>query len=408
MPTFRYTAKNKTAKTVSGREEAFSKNELAARLQSQGLFVISIHEAEKKKELDASRQLALSVKGKRKSLKLYDFIFLARNLSTMLSSGVTLLRSLKLVSQQTESLKLAKTLEKCLQDVQGGLSFEEAVRKYPKIFSNLWCGIIQVGEASGNLPQVLNRLADFLEMRAEFEGKIKGALVYPCILLVAATVAVGVFVKFIFPTFHDMFAQFDLELPALTRAVLGLAGFLERNFFLLSGLIAIIVFTFLFAKKQPFFKNLLDSYTLKLPLLGQAVFLACAERFTSILHILLESGLPLVYSLNIASNNVGNKLMERQLAGVALKVKDGSSLSDELSRIQVFPPLVSEMAKVGEETGNMPDIFKKISAHYRKELVNKIDRVVASFEPLMVVFMGLVIGSIVIALFLPIFRMTAI
>ncbi|MFO8053236.1 MAG: type II secretion system F family protein [Candidatus Omnitrophota bacterium] len=404
MPKFNYLAKNKEAKTVKGQEIVSSKEELISRLRERGLYIISLtQEGKKDKENQDNLRKA---KGKRGSLKLQDLTFLARNLATMLSSGVTLLRSLKLVSNQTESVKLAKVLQQCAKEVRGGLSFKDAVKKHPNIFSRLWVGIIQVGEASGNLPFVLNKLADFLEMRMEFERKIKSALVYPVILIAASLIAVFIFIKIIFPKFKDLFKQFDIELPGLTKFVLSAAGFLEENFFLIIGFIILAFVAFVFLKKKPETKLVIDKFMLKAPFIADIMFLVYIERFTSILHILLESGLPLVYSLTVASDSVGNQALQRQLQRVSERVKEGGSLSEELTKIGVFPVLVSEMAKIGEETGSMPDVFDKVSKHYSRELTTKIDRLVSAFEPLMIVVMGVVIGIIVVALFLPMFKIS--
>ncbi len=403
MKLFYYTVKDKKGHTARGQGEAGSKKELLSRLRGQGFFVISVQED--KVEKISPQKTNKKFQGKRNSIKIQDYCFLARNLATMLSSGITLLRSLNLVAYQTESLKLAKVMKQCSESVRGGLSFEKAIREHPAVFSDLWAGIVEVGEASGNLPSVLNRLADYLEMRMEFERKIKSALVYPIILVCAVSVALFVFLKFIFPQFEQMFSQFDITMPALTVYVLSIAGFLERNFFFFLGGAVLAVIAFFRLKRRPDVKKILDKLILKMPLIGDIVFLGCVERFASVFYILLESGLALVYSLNSASSNIGNTVLEKQLANVNRNVKEGGSLSEELNRAGIFPILVVEMAKIGEETGSMPDVFKKVAAHYQKELSTTVERLVAAFEPLMIVFMGLVVGTIVISLFLPIFQL---
>lgn len=409
MATFYYTAKNKDAQTVKGQEDAGSAKEFISRLRGRGLFVISFQQG----QMGGAKPLSPKISGGKRArvkmnrIKLQDFAFLARNLSTLLSSGVTLLHSLNLVAYQTESLKLAKILNKCSEQIRGGLSFEETIKKYSNVFPSLWAGIVKVGEASGNLPFVLSRLADYLEIRIDFERKIKSALIYPVILIAVAIIAVFVFIRFIFPQFQDIFQQFDVELPLMTQIILDLAGFLQKYFFWLLGLFVTAIVALNHLRRNPEVKKNLDRFILKLPLAGDVVFLTCVERFTSILHILLESGLPLVYSLEVTSKSIGNFALEQRLFFIIGKVKEGASLSDELTKAEIFPILVSEMAKIGEETGSMPDVFSKVSEHYRKELTTKIDRMVAAFEPLMVIFMGFVIGAIVISLFLPMFQMAA-
>ncbi len=403
MPRYDYIVKTKDSKTLKGTQDATSKDELIARLRARGFFIVSIKE-QKPSTRAAGAKLFSQSKGKRASVKVYDLAFFARNLATTLSSGVTLLRSLEIIAHQTESSGLAKVLQNCCNDIKSGLSFGEAVEKYPKVFSNLWSGIVRVGETSGNLPFVLERLADFLEMRMEFERRIKSALIYPGILMGAAAIAIFVFLKFIFPKFSDLFKQFDIELPWATQAIFAISNFLEDNFGIILLAILGLIVAFFILKKNPEVKRFWHKTSLKLPLIGEMIFLSALERLTSTIHILLESGLPLVYTLEVSARSVGNIILEEKLLAVGQKVRGGSSLSEEFSKEGIFPMLVSEMSKIGEETGSMPEVFKKISLHYRKDLTTKIERFITAFEPLMIIFMGIVIGGIVVSLFLPLFK----
>jgi type IV pilus assembly protein PilC len=344
-------------------------------------------------------------KGKRTSVKLYDMVFLARNLATTLSSGVTLLRSLEIISSQTESVKLGKVLSECSTSVKEGLSFKEAISKYPSIFSPLWRAIIEVGEASGNLPTVLDRLADYLDLRMEFERKIISALIYPSILIGAMTIAVFVFFKFILPKFVVIFKDFGVLLPLPTRIVFSIASFIDKNFIWVIGVFIAIIIAINIFLRRPETKETRDKMFLKLPLLGELIFLFALDRFTSTIYILLESGLPLVYALEIAARGIGNTVLEKNVLFIKNRVKDGASLSREFAKLNIFPALISEMAKIGEETGSMPEIFKKISAHYNKELTIRVERLIVAFEPLMILILGVVIGAIVISLFLPLFKL---
>ncbi len=405
MPQFKYKVKTKSGKTIRSHEEAASKVDLTSRLQREGYFIISV--SKQKSKFAKERKLSLyRKKGKRKSIKIADLTFLAHNLATALSSGVTLLRSLELVSLQSESSKLESILRKCSAHIRDGLSLGEAVDRYPGVFSLFWRGIIKVGESSGNLPFVLERLADYLEMRMEFERKIKSAMVYPVILTVAAILAVFVFLKFIFPKFGELFQSFDIELPALTKFVFSLSQFVQQWWLLIGFILIGGVFLLKRFHDSLEGKSFIDRVSLKIPLLGDILYLIYIERFTSIVHIMLESGLTLVYTLDIAANSIGNSVFKRKLNSAAQRVKEGGSLSEQLTREGIFPILVSEMSKIGEETGTMPDIFKKVSEYYRKELNSKVERIVAAFEPLMIVVMGVMIGILVIALFLPLFKIS--
>ncbi|MDD4955584.1 MAG: type II secretion system F family protein, partial [Candidatus Omnitrophica bacterium] len=268
MPKYSYLAKTRDAKTIKEVEEAPSREELIARLKTRGLFIVSINEtsAESEKSLLSffSKQ-----KGRRSSIKLYDLAFLARNLATTLSSGVTLLRSLEIISSQTESAKLGKILKECSKLIKEGLSFKEAVAKYPGAFSPLWRAIVEVGEASGNLPTVLDKLADYLEIRMEFERKIISAMIYPLILLGAMTIAVFVFFKFILPKFIAIFKDFGITLPLPTQIIFNIADFIDKNFLMvIIGTIALIV-GIVFFMRRPETKDFRDRVSLKLPIVGE-------------------------------------------------------------------------------------------------------------------------------------------
>jgi type IV pilus assembly protein PilC len=401
MPKYRYIVKTKDARTIKDVEEASSREEIVSRLKARGFFIVSVKEA---KEAKPSTFLWSHRRGKRSSVKLHDLALFARNLATTLSSGVTLLRSLEVISSQTESIVLEKILKECGKDVREGLSLKEAIAKHPKIFSPLWQGIVEVGEVSGNLPFVLEKLAEYLEIRIELERKILSALVYPAILIFAAIVALLIFFKFIIPKFIMLFEQFNAELPTPTKIIFSLSRFLEKNFFLvLIGFVFLIV-GFSVIKKQPNIKKILDRISLKI----NVVFLSYLERLTSTMHILLESGLPLVYTLEIAAQVVGNSLLQKNLLLIKDRVKDGASLSEEFKKWEIFPLLISEMTKIGEETGTMTEVLRKVSQHYQRELSIKMERILSAFEPIIILIMGVIIGGVVISLFLPLFKIASI
>jgi len=401
MPKYIYLAKTKDAKTIREREGAPSKEELVSRLRARGLYIVSIKEV---KEEKGPREFLVIKKGKRSSIKAHDLALFARNLSTTLSSGVTLLRSLEVIANQTESASLEKILKECIEDVREGLSLSEAIAKRPHVFSSLWQGIIEVGEAGGNLPFILERLADYLEMRIEFERKIKSALIYPSVLMFAVVFALLFFLKFVLPKFTSLFTQFNITLPLPTQIVFKIGDFFKKNFLLIILGIGVLIFSFTFFRRRPLMKRIWDKVNFKLPIIGKLVLLSCLERLTSTIYILLDSGLPLVYTLEVAAKATNHTFLEKDLLFVKEKVREGASLSDELRKMNIFPLLISEMAKIGEETGSMPEVFKKISLHYQKELTTKVERLIAAFEPLMILFMGIIIGGIVISLFLPLFK----
>jgi type IV pilus assembly protein PilC len=408
MPQFSYTAKTKDSHTVKEVVVAPSREELVARLRARNLFVVSISEIKEKTKSSSAFSFSSRTKGKRSNIKLYDLTFFARNLSTTLYSGVTLLRSLEILSSQTESFKFEKILQDISKNVKEGLSLSEAVAKYPVVFSTLWRGIVEVGEASGNLPFVLEKLASYLELRMEFERKIKSALVYPSILIVASTIALMVFFLIILPKFAELFKSFGADLPLFTRMLFSGTEFVLKNIVVLCITTVILIVVAINYIKRPATRRSWDKLKLQLPLVGSLFFLACIERLTSTIYILLDSGLPVVYTLEVAARSVGNTLIEENILQIKDRVREGASLSKELSNMQIFPLLISEMAKIGEETGTMPKVFHKIATHYQTDMSTRVDRLVSAFEPIMIIVMGVVIGGLVIALFLPLFRIASI
>ncbi len=406
MPKFKYVAKTQEGKTVEEVVKLSTRDDVIARLRAKGLFIVSIKEVKERTGGPSFFSSFITTKGKRTKIEPNDLAFLARNLSTTLSSGLTLLRSLEILSFQAESVRLEKILKQCSEYIKEGLSLSEAIVKYPRVFSPLWRGLVEVGEASGNLPFVLEKIADYLEVRINFERKIKGALIYPAILLFVAIGAVLIFFKLILPKFTSLFEQFDIELPLLTRTLFSISKFLETNFILVLAIMAGVVFGFSFFAKQTETKKLWDRIKLKLPIIGDLASLTALERLTSTIFILLDSGLPLVYTLEVVARGTGNSVLEKSLLQVTERVRDGASLSDEFRKLEIFPLLISEMAKIGEETGNMPQVFSKISAHYQKDLTSRIERLIAAFEPVMIVLIGVMVGGVVIALFLPLFKLS--
>jgi len=405
MPKFNYIAKSKEGKTHKGLTHALSREDLIGRLKAKGFYIISITSLKEKGGRSSIGRLHR--RGKRVGVKLIDLTFFARNLATTLSSGVTLLRSLEIIAHQTESAHMEKVLRKSCEHIKSGLSFSEAIAKHPAIFSTLWRGIVHVGETSGNLPFVLEKLADYLDLRMEFERKIKSALVYPVILVVAAVLALIIFLKFILPKFIKIFDQFDIVLPLPTRIIFAISRFFSDYFvFVIAGMVG-AVFLFIVLKDQPLVRKCWDRLCFKIPLLGKVMLTFFLERITSTLYILLDSGIPVVYALEITSASIGNSLLQDNVIFVKDRVREGASLSEELRQVEIFPLLVSEMTKIGEETGTISDVFHKVSVHYRKELTTRVERIIAAFEPLMIIFMGVVIGGVVVSLFMPLFRISS-
>ena len=399
MPKFEYIAKNRQSEVKKGLIEASSQQEAIRKIQAQGLFVSSIRQSRDEKIAASKMQ-----KARHTGIKTSDLATFARQTGILLNSGVNLLRCLEITSIQCESTHLKAVLQQIIKYVESGMSLTNALEKYPKVFNSMWVGLVETGEASGNLSSVLSKLADYLEMRMEFKREIITALIYPVILFLAASGALFFFTVFIIPKFSEIFKQFDITLPVLTQFLFVFSRFMQANILWVFLSIAGFIYILKWYKNTPEGKALLDRVKLKVPMVKDFFYTSALEKFASEAAILLESGVPIIYALEVAQRNVGNIVLEQILSRVKEKVRGGAALSEQLAITGFFPPMIVEMVKVGEEVGNLSEMFNKISQHYQKELATRIKRFVAMFEPLMILFMGGVIGTIVISLFLPLFQ----
>jgi len=399
MALYQCVVKDKEGKRLKKVEEASSEKELIEKLRNQNFFIISIKELGKKKE-------KVFLKHKRKSLKPHDLVFFARNLAITLSAGLPLVRSLEILSFQTESAKLSKILQGVIKEIKRGFSLSEAIAKFPQAFSSLWIGMIESGEASGNIVFTLEKLADYLEMRVDFERKIKSFLIYPSILFIIATVVVFVFFKVILPRFNEILKQFDISLPLPTRIFFNISKFVNEYIWLIILAVVGSIFIFWWGRKIKGGRAFWDKLSLNLPLLSRITRLIYLERYCSLMYILLESGIPIVYALEIVGKSMGSMIFQERIFQIKEEVKRGRRLSSEMMKLSLFPPLIAEVIHVGEEAGNLSEMFEKLSIYYQKELSTRIERLVYIFEPVMIVIMAAIVGSIVISLFLPLFKIS--
>ncbi len=405
MAAFSYIAKDKESNTRRGVVKAESKDEALKILQTRQFYVIAITAVKEEEEKLVSQQAQVR-RFARSRIKLEDLALLARQLATLLSSGVPLLRSLEVVSLQCESKKLESILRRMINDVREGLSLTESIAKYRRVFSSLWRGLIDTGESSGNLAEVLERLAEYLELRQEFLRRLISAIIYPLILLGAGIAALLVFTFVILPKFQEIFKEAGIELPVLTKFIFDTTNFVTAHIWLVLVVVAGIFFGIQYFLRQEKGKILIDKLKLKVPLLKDFFRIFYLEKFSSTAFILFQSGVPIVYALDVIQRSMNNSIIEKVLDEVKNKVKVGESLSSELSKSGFFPPLVIEMTAIGEEVGNFPEMFSKISHHYRVALQTKIERATSFFEPVMILCMGFGIGILVIALFLPLFQVS--
>ncbi|MFA5144983.1 MAG: type II secretion system F family protein [Candidatus Omnitrophota bacterium] len=410
MPKFFYIARNKSGDKETGLEDAGSQDEVIVKLQAKGLLVVSVSPENKNGQHPAAPEITAKVKFKPKRSRITsdDMVLFCRQLATLLGAGVTILKSLDIISQQVASRRLYIIIKELQKDMEGGLSFHEAMAKHKVVFSDLWINLVESGEASGNLAMVLSRLASYLEKAAAFKKKFISALIYPAILFIAGSSALLFLTIKIIPTFVELFKGFKIKLPFLTQVLVSVSGFVRHYILFIIIAIALGIFVLRrFISTKPGRRSF-EKFLFSLPVFGEFFRVLIIERFTSEMATLVESGVPILYSLEIAEHSVGNLTLGDIIHNIKDDVRGGKPLSQPLERSGFFDPMAVQMIAIGEEIGELSSMFKRLNAFYQEYVDTFLTRFASMFEPIMLVFMGLVVGIMVIGMFLPIFQITQI
>ncbi|MFH1201950.1 MAG: type II secretion system F family protein [Candidatus Omnitrophota bacterium] len=411
MPKFFYVARTNDGQKRTGVAEAQDQGSLISRLQQEGLIITTVVSQESEAQTAAgepkpARSLKTIIRRSRVSVN--DMVLFSRQLGTMLDSGINLLRALDVILKQIESRTLYQAVEQVKNDVESGKSLAQGMARFPRIFSKLWVNLIETGEASGNMPLVLDRLARYEEARAAFQTKVITALIYPAILFIVAMGAIFFFVYKIIPTFAELFGAFGVELPAPTRFFIFLSKSLHRG--IIPIVLGVIIISYLFRRyiETRSGRETFDIFKFKMPVLGHLFKAMAIETFTSELAMLLESGVPILYALDITQHSITNTVIEKAITQAKNNVREGKTLSEPLEASGVFPPMVVQMVSIGEEVGELPKMFNQISKFYESFIETFVTRLTLMFEPFMLVFIGGIIGFMVISMFLPIFNIATV
>ena len=410
MLKFYYIARNSLGTKETGVEEGLNEEDAVSKIQARGLIVVSVIPEDIKAFNSGvtKARVKIKLKQKRDRVTRDDLTLFCRQLSTLLGAGVTILKSLDIISKQVVSKKLYVVVQDLQKNMEAGLSFHEAMARYPKVFSDLWVNLVESGEASGNLAVVLSRLAAYLERDAEFRGKIITALIYPGILLTAGLGALFLMAVKIVPTFAEIFKGFNITLPLLTRILLMVSDFLRFNLVVIFLVIGGVVFVFKNYLKTKTGRRNFENFKFKMPVFGEFFMALNVERFSSEMSTLLESGVPILYSLEISERSVGNLVMADIIRKIKDDVREGKSLREPLEKSNFFDPMFIQMVSIGEEIGELPQMFKKINNFYQDYCGVFLTRFVSMFEPFVLVLIGGIIGIMIAGIFLPIFEISKI
>ncbi len=405
MPMYAYVAKDSNGKTKKDMVESLSEQTLAEKLQADGYFIISINPAVSGAPKVAQKAV-VTKQFTHNKVKLEDLLVLARQLATMLEAGVTLMRSLAVVTEQIESKELYRILTEVKNDVEQGKTLSASLAKHPKVFNQFWVSLVEVGEASGTMPMVLNKLTVYSEQEAAFRSTITSALVYPGVLFVVCMGAITFFALFVAPRFESIFESMHVELPVLTKTMMTLFKFVKGNILLLIGAGFGAFYMIKGYLKTSSGQMVFEKVMFGLPGFGEIYRLIVVEKFSSQMAILVDSGVPILYALEITERLVENKTCALVVSNIRESVREGKLLADPMASSGFFPSMCVQMIKVGEETGQLGQMLKHVSAFYQKNVEAFMKRIGTLIEPVMLVFMGGIIGVIVLSMFLPLFDLT--
>lgn len=404
MPKFFYIARNAAGEKITGAEEAGFQDEVVNRLQARNLVVVNVIPEPVK---SGPKPKAGPKKKRFKHYRITDsdLVLFCRQLATLLGAGISILKSLDIISRQIASRKFYNVIRELNKGMEGGLSFHESMAKHPRVFSDLWVSLVESGEASGNLGLVLERLASFLERNAAFKQKIISSLMYPAILMFAGIGALLFLTIKIIPTFAELFKGFNVTLPLLTRLLIAVSFIIRKFAIIIAGIIIAVYFTFRKYIQTREGRRTYEKIKFKLPLFSEFFRALMAERFSSSMSTLIESGVPLLYSLEITERSVNSVIVGEVIRHIKEDVREGRPLSQTLEKSEFFEPMVVQMVAVGEEIGELPQMFKRINTFYQEYMAEFLTRFTSMFEPLMLIFMGGIIGIMVLGMFLPIFQL---
>jgi type IV pilus assembly protein PilC len=398
MMTFSYQARDGAGNIVNGIQDAINEDNAVTSLMSRGLMVLSLQQ----------KAAVARTKNKVWTVKETDLVLFTRQLATMIEAGISLVQAMTALYEQCDP-KRQKNLRNVISDVtarvQGGETFHESIAKHPRVFNRLFVSMVKAGEAGGLLSEILDRLAGFLEASARLRKKIKSAMTYPVIVISIAFLITTFLIVRVVPVFGEIFKDFGAKLPAPTQFLIDLSDFIRAKWYFMILGIGAAIFGFRAFLRSTRGRQLSDRWKLKLPVFGPLIHKICMSRFARTFAQLIRSGVPILEVLDIVGGTSGNHVVEESIKGVSADVEKGDNLSVALSKKKIFPPMMLRMVAAGESTGRIDTMLEKMADFWDEEIEALLDALTSLIEPLLIVFLGVIVGGIVIAMFLPIFKL---
>ncbi len=401
MATFAYVGRTKSGSVKKGELVAKSRDEAVDQLRKQSVVVTSLEEKAAKEGFSLKLGSGVSEK---------DLVVFTRQFGTMINAGLPLIQCLEILSTQSENAALRKSVGEIKVQVEGGSTFSDALRKHPKIFDDLYVNMVHAGEVGGLLDTILGRLSKHIEKAMKLKGQIKSAMVYPAAIVGIAGIVITVLMIWVIPVFEKMFKEMSggkMALPAPTQLVIDMSNFAQGNWYIILGVIVALMVAVKKYYATPQGKLAIDKLLLKLPVFGDLIRKASVAKFTRTLGTLLASGVPLLEALTICAKTSGNKVVEGALLDAKVSISGGKTIAEPLAKSGTFPKMVTHMISVGESTGALDNMLGKIADFYEDEVDQAVTNLTALLEPMMMVFLGVTVGFIVVAMYLPIFTMAS-
>ncbi|PKQ29155.1 MAG: type II secretion system F family protein [Actinobacteria bacterium HGW-Actinobacteria-10] len=402
MPSFNYSVRDKTGKVVKGKVEGDSKDAVSAKLREMGYIILDVNQVG---GLAALNQIKIGGG----SVKIKDVSIFARQFATMINAGLSLTKCLTILAQQTESASLKDIIQQLARDVESGQSLSDAMIKHPKAFPPIFINMVRAGETGGVLDEVLLRVADHFENELALKAKVKSAMTYPVTMGGLVLVVVGAMMIFVVPTFEGMFRDMgNADLPGITQALVNASHFVAS----IRGVIAAVIITAIVYALKALINTekgrfTWDTIKLKMPVAGSIIQKMAVARFTRTFGTLVSAGVPILSALDIVADTAGNTVVAKAVKGTASAIKEGETIAKPLSESPVFPSMVVQMIAVGEETGALDSMLVKIAEFYDEEVATAVDGLTSVIEPIMMATLGVIVGGMVVALYLPMFTIVA-
>ena len=401
MAVFLWEGKTAQGRVLKGELEASNLEAVFAILRDRRIRPIPNRIREKGRGLDAE----IKIPGFGEKLKARDLSVFTRQFATMIDAGLTIVQCLDIQTQQSESKVLRNTLHAIKQDVEGGSTLAEALRKHPKIFDDLYVNMVQAGEAGGVLNAILNRIALFIEQANKLKKKVKGAMIYPCTIIVVAVVVVAILLIFVIPVFAELYGSMGKALPAPTQITINISNWVRANcLYMIFVIVGIIVGIRFYYQTESGRMNI-DRLLLRLPVVGDLLRKVAVARFSQNMAILLSSGVPILDGLAITARTAGNRVIEKAIMDSRVSISQGRTVAEPLRESKIFPPMVCQMVAVGEQTGGLDNMLRKVAELYEDEVDDAVANLTALMEPMIMVVLGVILGGLVISMYLPIFQL---